>query len=96
MENHLVIGAKITDQVQEELDKVLPAHHFYFKEDNPDYLQIVRVDGQKVIGKKLTPGMPVNKLGDYAVNVKSILKKICPDHGWSDSDIKIFVLTLIG
>jgi len=96
MENHLIIGARITDKIQVNLDACLPAHQFYFKDDNPDYLQVVRVEGERVIGKKAPPGLPVGQLADYAVNVKSILKKICPDYNWSDSDIKVFVQTLIG
>ena len=80
MENHLIIGAKITDRVQEHLDRCLPAYQFYFKEQKPDYLEIVRVEGERVIGKKVKPGVPVIQLNDYSENVKSILKKICPEY----------------
>jgi hypothetical protein len=96
MENHIIIGAKVTEKIQEHLDKCLPAHHFYFKDDNPDFLQIVRVEGERVIGKKVEPGIPVNSLKDNADNVMSILKKICPEYKWSESDVKVFAQTLIG
>ncbi len=96
MENHLIIGARITDKIQEHLDNVIPAYQFYFMDNNPDYLQIVRVEGERVIGKMLKPGIPVAQLLDYSHNIMSILKKICPDYGWSESDIKIFAQTLIG
>lgn len=96
MENHIVIGAKITDKIQEHLDACMPAYHYYFKDNDPDYLQIIRVEGMKVIGKKVAPGIPASKLGDYATNVMSILKKICPDYNWSEADIKVFAQTLIG
>ncbi len=96
MENHLIIGAKITDKIQEHLNEVLPAQQFYFKDNNPEYLQIVRVEGERVIGKMAKPGIPVKEITLYAENVKSILKKICPDYGWSDMDVKVFAQTLIG
>ena len=96
MENHLIIGARVTDKIQEHLDKCLPAYQSYFKDNNPEYLIITRVEGERVIGKKVSPGIPVSQLHDYAENVKSILKKVCPDYNWSDSDIKIFAQTLIG
>jgi hypothetical protein len=96
LENHLIIGARITDRVQDSLNKVLPAQQFYFKDNNPDFLQIVRVEGEQVIGKKVSPGIPAKEIADYAENVKSILRKICPDYSWSDSDIKVFCQTLIG
>ena len=92
----MIIGAKITDKLQESLDNCLPAYHFYFKDNNPDYLQIVRIEGERVIGKKLGPGVPVSQLNDYAENVRSILKKICPEYPWKETDIKVFVQTLIG
>jgi hypothetical protein len=96
MENHLIIGAKISDKIQENLDKCLPAYHFYFKDNDPDYLSIVRIEGERVIGKKVGPGTPVAQVSDLASNVRSILKKICPDYSWKEADIKIFVQTLIG
>lgn len=96
MENHLIIGAKVTDKIQEHLDKCIPAYHYYFKDNNPEFLLIVRVEGERVIGKKVSPGLPVFQVADYADNVKSILKKIAPDYAWGDSDIKIFAQTLIG
>ena len=79
MENHIIIGARITNKIQEHLDKCLPAHQFYFKDNDPDFLQIVRVEGQQVIGKKVDPGIPVTSIKDHADNVMSILKKICPE-----------------
>lgn len=96
MENNIIVGAKISDKVQDQLDQCLPAYQYYFKDNNPDYLQIIRVEGERVIGKKLATGIPISQLNDYCSNVVSILKKICPDYCWSDSDIKIFAQTLIG
>lgn len=96
MENQLIIGARITPKLQEHLDKCLPAYHYYFKDNNPEYLIVTRVEGEQVIGKKVSPGLPVNQLLDYAENVKSILKKICPEYALGDSDIKVFAQTLIG
>jgi hypothetical protein len=96
MENHMIIGARITDKIQGHLDEVIPAYHFYFKDDKSDYLQILRVEGERVIGKMVTPGIPAKDVLMYAENVKSILKKICPGYGWTDNDIKVFAQTMIG
>jgi hypothetical protein len=96
MENHIIIGAKITEKIQQNLDKCLPAYQAYFKDNNPEYLQIIRVEGERVIGKALPPGLPVSKLRDYSENVMSILKKVCPEYNWSELDIKVYAQTLIG
>jgi hypothetical protein len=94
MENHMIIGAKITEKIQENLDSVMPVYHFYFKDNNPEYLQIIRVEGERVIGKMVKPGLPAKEVAPYAENVKSILKKICPGYGWTDNDIRVFAQTL--
>jgi len=96
MENHIIIGAKVTDRIRENLDHALPAHQFYFKDNNPDYLQILRIEGEQVIGKKVASGLNVKQLDDYASNVISILRKVCPDYRWSESEIRVFAQTLIG
>jgi len=96
MENHLIIGARITNSLQEHLDKCLPTYQYYFKNDDPEYLQIVRVEGERVIGKKVKPGLPASQVSDYAENVRSILKKICPEYGLKDGDIRVYAQTLIG
>ena len=83
-------------RIQENLDKVLPAQQFYFKDNNPDFLQVVRVEGERVIGKKVPPGTPVKEISDNAENIRSILRKICPDYGFTELDIKVFAQTLIG
>ncbi len=96
MEHFLVIGVKLNDKLQEQLDKCIPAHYFYFKDNNPDFLQVTTINGEKILGKRLNPGTPVNALDDYAANVRSILTKICPEYRLSDSEIRLYAQTLIG
>jgi hypothetical protein len=96
MENHLIVGVKITDRIQENLDKVLDAHQFYFKDNDPEYLQIHRVDGERILGKKLAAGAPFPTLEDYVVNITSIFHKICPEYRLTPSEIRVYAQTLIG
>ena len=96
MENHLIVGIKITDRIQEQLDKVLDAHQFYFKNEDPAYLQIHRVDGERVLGKQLDAGIAFATLGDYVTNISSIFHKICPDYRLRDDEIRVYAQTLIG
>ena len=96
MEHFLVIGVRLNERLQEQLDKCIPAHYMYFKENNSDFLQVLTINGERVLGKQLGAGTPVNTLGDYAANVKSILMKICPEYRLTDSEIKLYAQTLIG
>ncbi len=96
MEHYIIIGVKLNDRLQEQLDKCLPAHYSYFKEDNPEFLQTVTVNGERILGKRLKPGTPVGMLNDYVANIRSILQKICPEYRLSESEVKIYAQTLIG
>ena len=96
MENHLIVGVKITDRIQEHLDKVLDGNQFYFKNNDPEFLQIHRVDGERILGKKLEAGIAFSTLADYVANITSIFHKICPDYRLTDSEIRVYAQTLIG
>lgn len=96
IEQFLIVGVKINAKLRESLDHCIPAHQVYFQEKNPDYLQIFNLDGEQVLGKMLKPGATMDLLQDYVKNIRSILKKICPQFSVSESEIKVYVHTLIG
>ena len=96
IEQYLIIGVKINPKLQEALDHCPPNCQIYFKDNNPDYLQIYTIEGEQVLGKKLKPGMNRETFEDYLKNIKSIIKKICPQYSLSESEIKVYVHTLIG
>ena len=96
IEQYLIVGVKITPKLQQALDRCIPAYQIYFKENNPEYLQIHNVNGEQILGKMLKPGVNLETLEDYVRNVRSIIKKICPDVNISESEIKIYAQTLIG
>jgi len=96
IEQYLIIGVKINAKLQEALDHCSPANQIYFQDRNPDYLQIFVIDGEQILGKRLKPGMNLEMFADYVRNIKSIIKKICPQHNLSESEIKAYVHTLIG
>ena len=96
IEQYLVVGVKITTKLQQALDQCIPAYQIYFKENNPDYLQIYNINGEQILGKMVKPGVNLETLEDYARNVRSIIKKICPGINLPESEIKIYAQTLIG
>lgn len=96
IEQYLIIGVKINARLQEALDHCPAQHRVYFQEKNPDYLQIYNLDGEQVLGKTLKPGANLELLADYVKNIKSIVKKICPQFSLPESEIKVYVHTLIG
>jgi len=96
IEQYLIIGIKINSKLQEALDHCPPTNQIYFQDKNPDYLQIYTVNGEQILGKIVSPGINMETFEDYVKNIKSIIKKICPQLFISESEIKIYSHTLIG
>jgi hypothetical protein len=96
IEQYLIVGVKINAKLQEALDHCIPAYQIYFHEKNSDYLQIYNLDGEQVLGKMCKPGVNMEFLADYSKNIRSIIKKVCPQFSLPDSEIKIYAHTLIG
>lgn len=95
IEQYLIIGVKIDPKLQEALDHCPPNYQIYFQ-DNSEYLQIYNINGERILGKKLKPGMNREIFEDYLKNIKSIIKKICPQYSLPESEIKVYIHTLIG
>ncbi len=96
IEQYLIIGVKINSKLQEALDHCLPSYQIYFQEKNPDYLQIYTIAGEQVLGKRVKPGINLENFEDFAKNIKSIIQKVCPQFSLAESEIKVYVHTLIG
>jgi len=86
------LGFKITARLQEGLDNCNPNNMFYFKDNNPDLLQIVTLDSDKYIGKILVQGIESRKIDDISRNIVSILNKLCPDIPFSTDSIKLVAI----
>ncbi len=84
------LGLKITPKLQDGLDKCNPNDKFYFKDNNPDLLQIITIDVDKYIGKVLEQGIEYAKIEDICRNIISIIHKLCPDIPVSINSIKFF------
>ena len=83
------LGLKITPKFQEALDKCTPYNKFYYKDNNPEFLQVVSVDVDKYIGRTIDQGVEYKKIEDICRNIISIIHKLCPDIPVSIDSIKI-------
>jgi hypothetical protein len=86
------LGFKITSKLQEGLDKSSPNNKFYFKDNNPDFLQIITIESDKYIGKVVEQGMEYKKIEDVCRNIISIINKLCPDIPFSIDAIKLHAI----
>ncbi len=76
IDKQLFVGIKISTKLQSELDHCEPGTERYFKKDNVEYLQIVTLGGEKLIGRFLKDGFPVSDIDNVSRNVCSIVKLI--------------------
>ncbi|MBN2413061.1 hypothetical protein JXQ31_15345 [candidate division KSB1 bacterium] len=65
----------------------------FFKENNPEYLQIMQIDNNEYIGKVIESGSSLESISNILMNVKTMLKMICNNFYFADNAITIMALT---
>ena len=88
--NRLFVGIKITKALQADLDSPAPEMKHYFDGNNKDYLEIVNLREEKIIGKYLADGFPVASLADVTRNVRSIVSLITRGHRIEEDAVHIY------
>lgn len=89
--HRLFVGIKISTQLQNDLNSPAPGTEHYFKTDNLDYLHIITLGEQKLIGRYLKDGFPVADMDNVSRNVCSIVKLIARGHRLEDNSVHIYV-----
>jgi hypothetical protein len=92
MEKELFIGLKISPKLQRELDGSAPGNQRYFKGIAPESLQIVTQGEDRLIGRSLSDGFPVNGLDNVSRNIRSVITLITNGHRIEDDSIRIYGL----
>jgi hypothetical protein len=87
--NIIFVGLKISERLQDQLDSSNTSAKQYFRENNPDYLQVMRIDFDEYIGKIAESGASFEDLSNKFMNVKTMLRMICPNFRFPDEAIKI-------
>ena len=88
----LFIGIKISNSLQNELNSPAPGTERYFKGDDGEFLQIISVDDQKLIGRYVKDGFSVADISDVSRNVRSIVKLITRGHQIGEDSVHIYVI----
>jgi len=85
------VGIKISKQLQTQLDSPAPGTERYFKEENSEYLQIVTLGEDRIIGRFVRNGFPAGDIGDVGRNVISIINLITRSHSSDQNSVHIYV-----
>lgn len=88
----LFVGIRISTSLQNELNNPAPGTERYFKGDDGEFLQIVSVGDEKVIGRYVKDGFPVADVADVSRNVRSIVKLITRGHSIAEDSVHIYAI----
>jgi hypothetical protein len=88
--NRLFVGIKINKTLQIDLDSPAPGMKHYFEGTNNEYLQIVNLREEKLIGRYLKDGYPLANIGDVGRNICSIVKLITRGRRIEENEVHIY------
>ena len=91
--NTIFVGIQINEKLQDQLDSSKPSMKQFFKDSSPEYLQIVHIDSDDYLGKISENCTTMESLTNLYLNIKTMLKMICPKFIFSDSAIKVIALS---
>jgi len=91
--NTIFVGIKTSESLRDQLDSSKTSMKPFFEENNPEYLQLMQIDDNEYIGKVIKSGASLENLSNMLMNVKTMLKMICPKFSFADDAIKIIALT---
>ena len=91
--NKIFVGMKTNEKLRDQLDSSKASMKPLFEDNNPEYLQIMQIDNNEYIGKVIDSGASLENLSNILMNVKTMLKMICPKFFLTDDAIKIMALT---
>jgi len=86
----LFVGIKVSAALQNELNSPAPGTEYYFESNNADYLQVVNLGDDKLIGRYVKDGYPVAAIGDVSRNVCSIIKLITRGRRIEEREVHIY------
>ncbi len=90
LDKRLFVGMKISAKLQRELDNCARGTERYFKADRPESLQIITLQEDKLIGRFLRDGFPVNDIDNVSRNVRSIVTLITQGSRIAEDSIQIY------
>ncbi len=89
--HRLFVGIKLSSKLQNDLNNPAPGTERYFKADNMDYLHIITVGEEKLIGRYLKDGFPAADIDSVSRNVCSIVKLITRGLRIEENSVHIYV-----
>lgn len=88
--NMILVGIRITEKLRDQLDVSKPSVKPYFAANNSEFLQVFHIDDHEYLAKLTKNGTSLEELDNMFLNLKTMLKLICPRFVISEGAIKIY------
>jgi hypothetical protein len=88
--NRLYVGIKVTKALQGDLDSPAPGMKHYFDGASNEYLQVIQLREEKLIGRYITDGFPLANINDVGRNICSIIKLITRGKRIEENEVHIY------
>ena len=89
--HRLFVGIKLSTKLQDGLNCPAPGTERYFQAGNVDYLHIITMGDEKLIGRYVKDGFPAEDMENVSRNVCSIVKLITRGHLIEENSVHIYV-----
>ena len=90
LSKHLFIGIKVSNALQTELDRPAPGTKQYLEPGTPDYLEIITMGDDKIIGRYMEDGCTADDVGIAGRNVCSIVRIVTGGHRIEEESVLIY------
>ena len=88
--NRLFVGIKITKALQDDLNSPAPGMKHYFDGNSKEYLQVIELREEKLIGRYLNDGFPLSNINDVGRNICSIVKLVTRGKRIEENEVRIY------
>ena len=88
--NRLFVGIKVTKALQDDLNSPAPGMKHYFDGNSNEYLQVIQLREEKLIGRYLNDGFPLASINDVGRNICSIVKLITRGKRIEENEVHIY------
>jgi len=92
-DNMILVGIKITEKLRNQLDSSRASVKPFFADNDPEFLQVLQIDSDDYIAKITKSGASLEDVNNMCMNLKTMLKMICPNFSFAGNAIKIIALS---
>lgn len=93
--NIILVGIKISETLRHQLNCCKTSFKPFFADNDPEFLQVIEIESNEYIAKTTKSGVTLEDLANMSMNLRTMLKLICPKFSFDEDTIRIMALSPI-